>query len=116
MYERRHEALAHRQLFYARLLRSSTLGAVAIFLAMLIGSVGYYYFEDMSAIDAFSNAAMILSGMGPLSPLHSFFGKLFAGFYALFSGLFFILIVGLIFAPIIHRFFHKFHLDEKSKK
>jgi hypothetical protein len=65
-------------------------------------------------VDAFANAAMILSGMGPLEPLKTDGGKLFAGFYALFSGLFFILIIAIIFSPFIQRFFARLH--EKSKK
>jgi hypothetical protein len=76
---------------------------------------GYHAYENMSWVDAFANASMILSGMGPLTPLVTTGGKMFAGFYALFSGLFFIIIMGLILAPIIHRFFHKIHLEEQKK-
>ncbi len=78
--------------------------------------VGYHHFENLSWVDAFANAAMILSGMGPLTALQTNFGKLFAGFYALFSGLAFIIIIGIIFAPVVHRFLHKFHLESGSER
>ena len=77
--------------------------------------IGYHHFENQSWLDAFVNAAMILSGMGPLTPLQTSAGKLFAGFYALFSGLAFITTVGIILAPVVHRFFHKFHLEHDSQ-
>jgi hypothetical protein len=84
-----------------------------IFTALGIGISGYHYFEGLSWIDAFDEASMILSGMGPLSPLKHTAGKIFAGFYALFSGLVFIFVIGIITAPILHRFFHKFHIEKK---
>ena len=87
------------------------IGAVLIALALLLGMWGYHHFESMSWVDAFANAAMILSGMGPLTPLLTNPGKLFAGCYALFSGLLFIVILGIIFGPLVHRFLHQFHLD-----
>jgi hypothetical protein len=77
--------------------------------SLFVGMLGYYYFEHLSWPDAFVNAAMILSGMGPLNPLNTTAGKIFAGCYALYSGLIFIVILGIILAPIIHRFFHKLH-------
>lgn len=76
--------------------------------------VGYHFSEKMSWIDAFVNASMILSGMGPLGQLNTEAGKIFAGCYALFSGLAFILITGLIFAPVLHRLFHRFHVDSEK--
>src|SRR5450759_3210111 len=79
------------------------------------GMSGYHHFEGMPWIDAVANAAMILSGMGPLATLTTAKGKLFAGFYALFSGLAFIVVMGIVFAPVVHRFMHRFHL-EKDKK
>ena len=75
---------------------------------------GSHSFEKLPWLDAFVNAAMILSGMGPLGPLQTSAGKLFAGCYALFSGLAFIAVVGVVFAPVFHRFLHKFHLDSTS--
>ena len=111
MFEKRYESLMPSRQFIIRLASSITIGLFIIAFAELVGMVGYHEFEDMGWVDAFVNAAMILSGMGPLTPLNTVGGKIFAGFYALFSGLAFILIIGIIFAPIVHRFFHRFHLD-----
>jgi hypothetical protein len=87
------------------------IGILFILLGLFIGMWGYHRYEGMAWIDAFANASMILSGMGPLGPLNTYEGKLFAGCYALFSGLAFIAIVALIFAPIVHRFFRNIHLE-----
>jgi len=78
--------------------------------------LGYHWLEGMPWIDAFANAAMILSGMGPLEPLKTNGGKLFAGLYAIYSGLAVILIAGVVFAPVVHRFLHRFHLDPDARK
>lgn len=108
--------LPPREVFLARLGLSAGLGFLMIVFSLGIGMSGYHYFENMSWIDAFANAAMILSGMGPLTPLQTNSGKLFAGFYALFSGLVFIIIIALVFAPVVHRFLHKFHMEIDSDK
>jgi hypothetical protein len=75
---------------------------------------GYHYLEGLPWIDAFVNAAMILSGMGPVSPLQTFGGKLFAGLYALYSGLIVIVAAGVLFAPVVHRMLHRFHLEAED--
>lgn len=111
MLETRHQPLLSTHVFLIRLLRSFLFGVIAISLALYMGMLGYHFFEKMPWIDAFLNASMILSGMGPAEPLQTYLGKLFAGFYALFSGLSFILIMGVMFTPIVHRIYHKFHLD-----
>ena len=80
-------------------------------ISLLGGMAGYRYFEGMAWIDAFANASMILSGMGPLTPLQTWGGKLFAGCYALYSGLALIVVTGLILAPIVHHVLHKFHME-----
>jgi len=114
MLEKRHEPLAPRFEFIIRVVRFVGVGLFLITVALGIGMLGYRYFEGMSWVDAFANAAMILSGMGPFGPLTTKGGKIFAGFYALFSGLAFISIIGLIFVPVVHRFIHKYHLaDDK---
>lgn len=95
----------------SQMLRNTVFGLICIFIALYIGMLGYHGFENMSWIDAFLNASMILSGMGPAAVLTTFNGKLFAGLYALFSGLLFIAIMVIIFSPLIHRFFHKLHLQ-----
>lgn len=114
--EKFHEPVASTRLFIGRLARSITLGLWFIVLALTLGMIGYHVFEGMSWSDAFVNAAMILSGMGPLGTLNSVAGKIFAGLYALFSGLIFIAIMGVIFAPVIHRFFHTMNLDGHDRK
>ena len=78
------------------------------------GMVGYRSTEDMVWIDAFVNASMILSGMGPLDQPKTYGGKLFAGLYALYSGLILILASGIVLAPVVHRLFHRFHLEEEK--
>src|SRR5438093_908059 len=112
--------LPTRRDFFLKFIKNLLLGALLITLAELFGMWGYHFFEAMSWTDAFVNAAMILSGMGPLSQLATTGGKFFAGFYALFSGLLFIVILGIILGPFIHRFLHQFHLDlsnaEENKK
>ena len=80
-----------------------------------IGVLGYHFCGRLEGLDAVVNASMILSGMGPVNVLHSDAGKWFASFYALFSGVAFITSVGVMFAPVVHRFLHKFHLESGSK-
>lgn len=111
MFEHSRSPLIPFHSFFSRLLRNFFWGLLIIAVSLLMGMVGYHIFEQMAWIDAFVNAAMILSGMGPLTPLTTPEGKIFAGIYALFSGIMFLLIVGIIFAPVVHRFFHKFHLS-----
>jgi hypothetical protein len=77
---------------------------------------GYHWLEEMPWIDAFANAAMILSGMGPLAPLQTGGGKLFAGVFALYSGLVLIVAAGIVLAPAVHRLLHSFHVETEAKK
>jgi hypothetical protein len=107
--------LTHKHKFIARLTRSIAIGLVMIFIALYLGMLGYHLLEHMPWTDAFVNAAMILSGMGPMGTLNTSSGKIFAGIYALFSGLLFIVIVGLIFAPLAHRLFKKWHMEDEEK-
>lgn len=115
MYETHTMPLASKQVFFQRLFYSFTCGVVIIILAIAIGMIGYHHFENLSWLDAFLNASMILSGMGPVAVLTTESGKLFAGFYALFSGLAFMVILGVVFAPVAHRLYHKFHLDKNEE-
>jgi len=108
--------LLPRREYFARIVRSIGLGLSIIAVCLGIGMVGYHSLEQLSWMDAFLNAAMILSGMGPVATLQTKAGKLFAGCYALFSGLALISIVGIIMAPIVLRFLHKFHLDLNASK
>lgn len=109
------KSFANRRIFALKFLRNLLFGICATLVSLLIGMWGYHHFEQMPWLDAYVNAAMILSGMGPLSMPTTEGGKLFAGTYALFSGIVFLIIVGVIFAPVFIRFLHKFHLEEASK-
>lgn len=102
------------QLFFKRLTRNSFVGFLIILSSLGTGMLGYHHFEKMPWIDAYENAAMILSGMGPVTDIVTKAGKIFAGTYALFSGIVFLVVIAIIFAPVIHRFFHKFHIEEEK--
>jgi len=91
------------------------LGVLVIMVSLGLGMTGYHVFEKLPWIDAFLNASMILSGMGPVAPIQTDAGKIFAGCYALFSGLTLVAILGIIFAPVVHRFLHKFHLEDERR-
>jgi hypothetical protein len=116
IFEHKSHRVASKQVYSQRLMLSGTLGFVTIAVALAIGMAGYMGFESMGIIDAFENASMILSGMGPVTQLQTDGGKIFAGFYALFSGLLLIAVAGLIFAPVFHRMLHKFHVDDNDQK
>lgn len=115
MYERHHEPLIPRKAYLRRIARSGGFAFAAILAALFLGMSGYHWIEGFSWVDSILNAAMILGGMGPVGELHTTAGKLFAAAYALFSGLMFIVVAGLLFAPVIHRFLHKFHLEAGRK-
>jgi hypothetical protein len=82
--------------------------------ALVIGVVGYMALADLSPVDAFLNASMILGGMGPVDPLNSDAAKIFAGLYALFSGIVFLVIAGVVLAPFLHRVLHRLHISSDS--
>lgn len=112
--QKKHEYYLHKSRFIAHLTRNVLYGIFFVIFALFIGMLGYHFFEKMSWVDSFVNASMILSGMGPLTALTSSGGKIFAGCYALFSGLIFIAIVALVFSPIIHHIFYKIHLESAA--
>jgi hypothetical protein len=114
-FETKHQPLLPRCLFAQRILINLGIASALIGISLLVGMCGYHYFESMSWIDAFVNAAMILSGMGPIGELHTSSGKLFAGFFALYSGLLLIMIAGIVLAPVVHRFLHRFHMEETKQ-
>lgn len=101
-----------RKIFLKRLSLNILVGVLVIMSSLGLGMWGYGYFEKMSLIDAYVNAAMILSGMGPVSELKTDAGKIFAGSFALFSGIIFLVIIAIILAPVIHRIIHKLHMKE----
>jgi hypothetical protein len=116
MFEPRYKPLLPRRKFYHRLARSAGISLTLIVGALIIGMEGYHIFENLGWIDSFANASMILSGMGPLAELKTPAGKIFAGCYALFSGVMFLTSVGVVFTPIFHRFIHKFHLESAKEE
>ena len=102
---------ASRRILLRRLARNGLLVAALIFAAVGIGAVGYHVFDDLPWLDAALNATMILTGMGPVNPVVSPSAKLFAIFYALFSGVFFLTVVAVLLAPALQHFLHRFHLE-----
>lgn len=114
-YERLHQPLASSRAFYGRLLSNVALALAIISISLAGGMAGYHVFEHESWLDAYADAAMILSGMGPLNPLRTPEGKIFAGAYALYSGLLLVATAGLILGPVLHRFLHRLHLADEDE-
>ena len=115
MYEKRREPLLTRSEFLFRLVRHGGLALGILLASLAIGVLGYHFFESLTWVDALVNASMILGGMGPVNELHTTVGKLFASAYALYSGIVFLVIAGVLFAPVYHRFLHRFHLEDTDE-
>lgn len=115
IYERRHEPLASAAVYRRRLAVSTLLGLGLVAISLAAGMAGYAGLEKLEPLDAFLNAAMILSGMGPLHDPVTPAGKIFAGLYALYSGFAVLIIAAFMFAPVVHRVLHRFHLEEEDK-
>lgn len=115
MYEKKNEPLLNKKAFVRRLGFNIFITCIILFSSLTFGILGYYYLCHFSLIDSLLNASMILSGMGPTSSIESnnITGKLFASFYAIFSGIGFISSVSILLGPIIHRFYHSFHLEDQ---
>jgi hypothetical protein len=111
-YENKNEPLLPRKLFIRRSINHLLIGVITIFISLMIGILGYRFIEGMSWIDSLLNASMILGGMGPVGEMHTDSGKFFASMYALFSGIVFLVTVGIIIAPAVHRFLHRLHVEE----
>ncbi len=116
MFETRTDPLASHLVFVRRVIKFATIAFFVIGVALGIGILGYHYIARFSWIDSILNASMILGGMGPMGDLPSDAAKIFASFYALFSGLVFISVMGIVLAPAAHRALHLFHLDEEDSK
>ena len=114
MYEHKSHPLIPKREFYKRIFTHVSYAVGLIFISLGAGILGYHILEGLSWVDSTLNASMILGGMGPVNEVHTTAGKLFASGYALFSGIFFLVIAGVIFAPVFHRFLHKFHLESKK--
>ena len=113
MYESKKQPPLTGSDFAHRLLRHSLVALGLLLVSLLIGMLGYVVFEHLSWIDAFLNSAMLLGGMGPVNAPQSAAGKLFAGLYALYAGLMFIVAAALLFTPVLHRILHRIHWDQK---
>ena len=114
MYERRQQRLLSRIEFSKRVGRHGLVALGVLVFGLGGGVLGYHYIAGLSWIDSLLNASMILGGMGPVDPLKTDCAKLFASFYALFSGLAFIGIVSVLLAPFLHRMLHRFHAEERE--
>ena len=115
MFEHHTKPLLPRKEYYRRIVRNVGLGTGVLAVSLGVGMTGYHHFEQLPWIEAFLNASMILSGMGPVATLQTDAGKIFAGCYALFSGLMLITVTGIVLAPVVHRALHKFHLETGRK-
>jgi ABC-type glycerol-3-phosphate transport system permease component len=115
-FEHHNQPLLTQQAFLKRQLNHIFVVLGIIVGSLFVGMLGYHLIEGLSWVDAFLNSAMLLGGMGPVDQLHTTAGKIFAGFYALYSGIVFLVVAGVLFAPIFHRMLHHFHLDMESKE
>jgi hypothetical protein len=113
LYESKKQPVLARSKFVRRLFVHAAVAAGLLAGSLGFGVVGYMRFERLSWIDAFLNSAMLLGGMGPVNPPQTATGKLFAGIYALYAGLVFIVMAALLVGPVFHRVLHRFHWDDK---
>lgn len=111
IYEHHAEPLATRLVFFQRLAVHIALAIGILFGSLLLGVVGFHVWGQLAWIDALQNASMLLGGMGPVERMETVPGKLFASFYALYAGIIFLILAGVLLAPVLHRFLHHFHLE-----
>jgi hypothetical protein len=111
VYEHVSEPILPRRLFVLRFARHAAAATLLLVGSLAVGAVGYAVLDGLSWVDAFLNASMILGGMGPVDPLRNDVAKVFAGLYALYSGVIFLVAVGIVFAPLLHRILHRLHLQ-----
>lgn len=114
MYEHRSQPPLARLRFLLRLLKHVAAALMLLLLSLGAGMLGYAHFEHLAWLDAFLNAAMLMGGMGPVNAPQTDAGKLFAGIYALYAGLVFLIAVGVMLTPVVHRLLHKFHWDRQA--
>ena len=109
--DRHHRPLPPRKVYILRLARSTSVALSILAAALGVGMLGYHGFEGLNWLDSFLNASMILAGMGPANELHTSGGKVFAGCYAIFSGIVFLSMTAMLLSPVAHRFLHRMHLE-----
>ncbi|HQR09413.1 MAG TPA: hypothetical protein PLN21_21505 [Gemmatales bacterium] len=114
-YEKVTQPVLKRPAFARRVVRNFLIASAMIGISLFAGMLGFRYLEDKEWIDAFANASMLLSGMGPLEPAKNWWGKFFSGWYALYSGLLLILASGVLLAPFVHRMLHRLHCDVEEE-
>lgn len=114
-FEPRHAPLATRAKFRARVFGATLASQALVAVTLAVGMVGFHSIEDLGWLDAFHQAAMLLSGMGPVATMATPAGKLFDGVYALFCGIVLLAVTAILFAPIIHRIMHRFHVEDGGK-
>lgn len=115
MFESKKQKLLPWPLFVGRMVRSLFFAGIVVLIALAVGVLGYHFVAGFPWVDAFLDASMILTGMGPVGALSTTGAKLFAAAYALFSGLVFLTVMGVTLAPLLHRLLHKFHLEEEEQ-
>ena len=116
MFEHKTDKILSRRKFMGRMASALGFATIILVLALTIGTLGYRFAAGFSWIDAFLNASMILTGMGPVGELKTVCGKLFASFFALFSGVVFLTIMAVTLGPVLHRLMHRFHIDSEGLK
>ena len=114
MLEQKNQRIVPVSVFIRRMAVYIGIALLVILIALFIGVAGYHWIAGLGWVDSLLNASMILGGMGPVNLLTSATAKVFASLYALFSGLVFIAVMGIVFTPVAHRILHKFHMDEKD--
>jgi hypothetical protein len=112
MYEPRHRTPISRPRFLVRVALHASAAAFLLLVSLIGGMAGYEHFEDLAWRDAFLNSAMLMGGMGPVDPPHTDGGKIFAGLFALYAGLVFLVTASLVLSPVVHRLLHKFHWQQ----
>jgi len=112
--ERRNDPLLPRRKFVHRQVRYVAAATIVVAVSLGIGVLGYHTFGSLAWIDSLVNASFILTGMGPVDPMKTVAGKLFASAYAIFSGIAFLSTIGLLMTPIAHRILHRFHVQEET--
>lgn len=111
MFEKKSEPILPRKKFWNRQIRFSMYASIVLVFSLCLGIIGYATTENLGWIDSLLNASMILTGMGPVNAMTNNASKLFASFYAIYSGVVFLSVIGIFIAPIVHRFLHKIHLE-----